>query len=167
MAKTPSTFNLFGTLRKLDAGNLSVYDDCTTDEDRKNFNKEVGWMLPQWMSSATNSKQQIQLIKNMSRVATSWGALNNHPQLRTQLLATCGLGKTVKHRFPKSKRGVGYGALYKLLLLSYPDIRMSEVDIWCNNNNISDVELLAQYHGLQSKEIEPIINVFKKITGVK
>lgn len=162
-----STFDLFATLRKLDSGNLSVYEECTNDQERKDFNKEVGWMLPQWMSSATNPKQQIQLIANMNRVATAWGALNDHPQLRTQLLATCGLGKTTKHRFPKSKRGVGYGALYKLLLLSYPDIRMSEVDIWCANNNIKDVEQLAQYYGMQAKELEPIIKVFKKITGVK
>ncbi len=165
---TKSTFDLFATLRALDSGSLSVYEDsCNTDEERKDFNKEVGWMLPQWMSSATNPKQQIQLIQNMNKTATSWGALNDHPQLRTQLLGTCGLGKTAKHRFPKSKRGVGYGALHKLLLLSYPDIRLSEVDIWCDHNNIKEVEELARNHGLQAKELEPIIKVFKKITGVK
>lgn len=162
-----STFDLFGTLRALDSGDLSVYERCDSEEKRKDFNKEVGWMLPQWMSSATNPKQQIQLIQNMSRVATSWGALTNHPQLRTQLLATTGLGKTVKHRFPKSKKAPGYGALHKLLLLSYPDIRLSEVDIWCECNNIKEVEQLARNHGLQPKELEPIIKVFKKITGVR
>lgn len=162
-----STFDLFATLRALDSGNLSVYEGCTTDEQRKDFNKEVGWMLPQWMSSAANPKQQIELIRNMSRVTSSWGALNNHPYLRTQLLATTGLGKTVKHRFPKSKKAPGYGALHKLLLLSYPDIRLSEVDIWCKNNNIKEVEQLARNHGLQPKELDPIIKVFKKITGVR
>lgn len=165
---TKSSFDLFGTLRDLDSGNLSVYEDkCTTEEERKDFNKEVGWMLPQWMSSANNPKQQIQLLLNMSKVATSWGSLNNHPQLRAQLLATCGLGQSTKHRFPKAKKAVGYGALHKLLLKSYPDIRLSEVELWCKSNDIKDVERLAGYHGLQIKELEPIIKVYKKITEVK
>ncbi len=165
---TKSTFNLFGTLRLLDSGSLSVYEDsCATDVERKDFDKEVGWMLPQWMSSTNNEKQQIKLIQNMNLVAGTWGSLNKHPQLRTQLLATCGTGKAVKHRFPKAKRGVGYGALHKLLLLSHPDIRLSEVEIWCKNNNIKEVEELAQIHGFQNKDLEPIIKVFKKITGIK
>ncbi len=166
MAK--SSFDLFGTLRALDRGDLSVYESsCNSDQERKDFDKEVGWMLPQWMSSATNPKQQEALIQRMGRASVYWGSLNNHPQLRAQLLATCGLGKTTKHRFPRAKRTASYGALHKLLLMVYPDVNLSEVELWCKNNNINDVELLARTYGLQDKELDPIMKAFKKIIEVK
>lgn len=163
-----SSFDLFAVLKQLDKGNLTVYEDnCSTDDERKDFNKEVGWMLPQWMSSATNPKQQQELLVNVSRIAGTFGSLNDHPQLRAQLLATCGTGQVVKHRFPKAKKSVGYAPLHKLLLLSYPDIRISEVELWCKSNNIKDVESIAGHHGLQGKELEPILKLFKKITEAK
>lgn len=165
---TKSTFDLFGTLRSLDSGDLTVYEaSCNTDAEHKDFDREVGWMLPQWMSSATNPKQQSQLIVNVNKVAVLWGALNSHPQLRTQLLATCGLGRTTKHRFPRAKKSASYGSLHKLLLQVYPDVNPEEVELWCKNNNIKDVEELARTYGLQDKELDPLLKAFKKINEIK
>jgi len=162
-----SKLNIFEVLSLLDAGDMGIYQLLEEDSEMlSELTKNIGWMLPIWMTGSYNKHDQLDLIRYFNEdVSQVWDALGDHPELRLQLLAAMGLQKNTKHRYIKRTLGKHNNIIFKLLLNEHPDIKRTEVDLWCKNNDIDDVEELASRYGYQDKGIKEVIKVFKKMKG--
>lgn len=157
--------DLFGVLKSLDQRNFDTYKMvCEHGEIKKELDTLSGWMLPIWMTGTDSIMQTIKLTERFDDKANGiWDSLGDHPELRVQLLASCGLGEYTKHKFYK-RAGAKYNSgVYKLLRISHPDIRKEEVNIWIGRNDTNDLKELAIASGYQSAEIKDLVKVFNKM----
>ena len=157
--------DLFALLKTLDQRNFDVYQSvCEDEEIKKELDSLSGWMLPIWMTGTDSIIQAIKLTERFNDKANCvWDSLNEHPELRVKLMASCGLGEYTKHKFFKRTAAKYNSGVYKLLMISYPDIRREEVDMWVGNNDTNDLKQLATDSGYQAQEIKDLVKVFNKM----
>lgn len=155
--------DIFDILECLDRRNFRVYDSVRDDEKlRKEFDKNIGWLIPHWMVGAYKDADHAELIKNFNEVCNvGWYGFAGHPELQTKLLACCGLGYKAKHRFIKPTVSKENKKIRDLLADKYYDITPEEVDLWCRCNDVKEFEMLAQQLGRQDSEIKELKKVFK------
>ena len=117
--------DIFGVLSYLDANNLGVYEALREDAEMlKEFERNVSWMLPQWMTGATNDSDHAELIDNFNMICNDgWFELYGHPELQAKLLACCGTGHRTRHKYYKPKKVPHLTKMMKFLRGKYIDIR--------------------------------------------
>lgn len=157
--------NLFFVIKELDKNNLRIYDSLETDEDViKELDRLLAWILPQWMSASTNDQAEKFLTQRFSMFCNkTWFELKTHPKLQAKLLACCGPGGSIKHRFVKKHRYSSVPSLTELLELTYGDIREDEVFLWCRKNTPQQLRDFAKQHGYQKNEIDILLKEHKKV----
>lgn len=157
--------DLQGVLRKLDRRSLRVYDDVRDDpEARGELEKNAAWMIPQWMSAAQDDKTHEKLILDFDEVCNpGWRTFYRHPELQMKLLALIGAGST-RHKFyrPTGGRIPALARLAELLRMSYPDLKSSEVLLWCREAEEQDLEDLMDAQGIPLDERKNIRAEFEK-----
>ena len=160
--------DVFAVLEFLDLNSFNVREAFEDDPDMlKQLDKEAGWMLPQWMSGAMNDAAHEELLYAFNTYCNpGWFKLYKHPTLQLKLLAAIGTGKKVKHKFYKPQTAVG-SKIENLLLMVYPDIHVSEVDLWCRRNTESDLYELMNNLGLQHDETDVLVKEFRSRRGKK
>jgi len=156
--------NLHTVLKHLDLRNLNLYRSYSRrQEDRKEFERMLSFVLPLWMSGCVNHIEQFKLMLDFNEhINLSWWELEGHPELRAKLLAAIGLGKEVRHNFHFRRRGRQTG-LTELLAYRYPDIRKDEVYLWCSINTEAILLEMCQNHGVQETERETILNEYRSL----
>ena len=104
MAK--SNVDIFMLLSFLDENEMQIYKDFAEDKEvLSDLIKNVGWLVPQWMSSAQNDNDHRELVSKVNSIVNVvWLGISGNPELQTKLLACCGLGRTVRHKFYKSSK---------------------------------------------------------------
>ena len=144
MAK--SKLDIFAVLTYLDEGNLGVYEALRDDPEMlKELERNVTWMLPQWMTGATDDGVHARLLKDFNAVCNgSWFELYGHPELQTKLLACCGTGRKVRHKYFKPAKARNRRLMMELLSHKYVDIREEEVEMWVRGSTKASMRHLAQ-----------------------
>ena len=135
-------------------------------EEMKEFDKNLGWILPQWMSGASRDDAHKELLLRFNRNCNiGWFKFYHHPELQAKLLATVGLGKSVRHRFFKTGKRVSHTELETLLYEESPALKPDEVSLWCRLHTRSDLYRLAESFGRQSSEMEKLEQQFTSLGG--
>lgn len=159
------SLDLFSVLRMLDKRDMDIYESLRTNPTvLKELETSAGWMLPQWMISAANERDHKELILKFSKkMNTIWLSTSGHPILQLRLLAACGLGKPVRHKFYKRPKSSESSEVMKLLMQIAPDINPDEIDMWVRHNNEEDVIELAGRCGYQEKQMKPLLAEFRRM----
>jgi len=161
--------DIFDVLESLDRRNFRVYDSVRGDEElRKELDKNICWLIPQWMVGAYKDSEHSDLVQNFNDVCNpGWYSFYGHPELQAKLLACCGLGYKTRHRFIKPVVSRESKKIHDLLLGKYYDITPEEVELWCRSNDIKGLEELAQQLGLQEVEIGELRKIFRTKKGYR
>lgn len=152
-------------LSKLDQNDMRVYNSVgDTKAARNELDKNVSWMIPQWMTGSYDAVQQRNLVILFDELCNpGWSVFYKHPELQTKLLAAMGNGRT-KHRFyrPSGGKISKYPELIELLQSVYEDIRDDEVVLWCHHNDIKDLDDMMDQVGMSLDSRKPIRAQFIK-----
>lgn len=159
MAKKPAPkrkLDLFMVLEALDQRDLNIYDEIAADAEAvKELNRDVGYMLPIWMTGAARNQDHAELVQRFNICCNlNWFDLTGKHRLQTRLLAHIGLGRKVAHRFNKVIGGFRNNAVLDLLILTHPDIRPEEARIWVQRHSLRETEELARGHGWTDEQVE-------------
>lgn len=157
------TLNLHQILDSLDRNDFNVRQNLT-DEERAEFDKNVSWMIPQWMASAKSEHAHANAVMMFDEFCNpGWGSFYNHPELQAKLLACMGMGPT-NHQFPKrGKRSTAITDLFGMLQTYYEDIRREEVALWCLNTNIESLTNHMDDLGIDTDSRKKIVDQWKKL----
>ncbi len=157
-----SKLDIFSVLSYLDENNLGVYEALGEDAEMlSELERSVSWMLPQWMTGAINDESHAELVKNFNTLCNDgWFSLYGHPELQTKLLACCGLGRNVRHKFFKPTKSRNLSRMMELLSYKYQDIREEEVELWCRHNDKVGMSRLAESLGYQKDEVKELAKAF-------
>ena len=160
MAK--SKLDIFAVLAYLDEGNLEVYSSLQEDPEMlRELERNVTWMLPQWMTGATSDPAHAHLVEAFNLICNDgWFELYGHPELQTKLLACCGTGRKVRHKYFKPPMAKSHSKMRALLSDKYEDIREEEVAMWVRRAEKSDVVALAESLGYQKTEVRELTKAF-------
>ena len=76
--------DLLSVLSYLDENNLEVHEALREDPEMlTELERNVGWMLPQWMTGATNNVDHANLIDSFNVICNDgWFELYSHPELQ-------------------------------------------------------------------------------------
>lgn len=159
------TIDLFAILEYLDQRNLRLYDAVRDDDDaRKDLEKNIGWLIPQWFTASTNDADHRDLILMFDMFCNPvWDSLYKHPELRTKLLACIGLDKKVRHKFFKPGKKGSTNRLEEILTQIHPDITRDEMGIWCRSLNHDDFVDTMGRLGFLPKEIDAITPEYEEM----
>lgn len=159
--------NLSVILKHLDLRNLELYEALRgNDADRKEFEKNLAYILPLWFSGTYSGKDQLTLMLDFNRhVNIDWFNLDGHPELRAKVLGAIGLGRVVKHDFHYRERRASESALTAFLSQRYPDIRKDEIKLWCSINSEGTLIEMCSAWGIQKDEKTNIVEAYRKIVS--
>lgn len=154
--------DIFSVLSYLDENNLGVYNALREDSEMlTEFERNVSWMLPQWMTGATNDAVHAELIDNFNAICNDgWFELYGHPELQAKLLACCGTGRKVRHKYHKPRTTPHLSKMMKLLEGKYDDIREEEAEMWVHRTTKDDMIRFAESLGYQETEIKDLTKTF-------
>lgn len=157
-----SKLDIFAVLSYLDENNLEVHTALREDAEMlAELDRSVSWILPQWMTGAVNDETHAELMKNFNSLCNDgWFSLYGHPELQTKLLACCGLGRKVRHKFFKPAKSRNLTRMMELLSHKYQDIREEEVELWCRRNDKAGMSRLAESLGYQKDKVKELAKAF-------
>lgn len=166
-SKTPvkKKIDIFVILDALDRNDYSLYDQIAGDpEALKEFKKEIGFMIPLWMTGSANDSHHLELVQRFNENCNrDWFALSKYPRMQAKLLASIGLGHKTSHRFSKVRAATKNSLLEDFLQTEYPDIRACEVVLWTRRNSLEQLTELAQSQGLQQEQIELLQKAYQDL----
>lgn len=154
--------DIFSVLAYLDANSLGVYESLREEPEMlKELERNVSWMLPQWMTGATNDADHADLIDSFNVICNDgWFDLYGHPELQTKLLACCGTGHRIRHKYYKPSKPLHLGKMMKLLEGKYEDIREEEVEMWVRRSTKEGMIQFAESLGYQKTEVKELTKTF-------
>jgi len=160
-----SKLDIFSVLSYLDENNLGVYNALRDDPEMlTELERNVSWMLPQWVTGATNDTVHASLIANFNEVCNDgWFDLYGHPELQTKLLACCGTGRKTRHKYYKPAKAVQLGKMMALLEGKYEDIREEEVEMWIRHTTTEAMISFAESLGYQESEVKDLTKTFNAL----
>lgn len=162
---TSTKFDLFVVLEALDANDRSVYEQLASDPIiLAEYEKALGYILPLWMIGSSSNESHAELIKRFDRDCNLvWYQIKDHPILRSKLLACCGLGRRVDHKFFKSSLPKYDNDIYRFLASLYPDIRRSEAETWIRTNEPKVFKKMVEDRGAQQDEVKELVKLYRKM----
>ncbi len=154
--------DLFSVLTFLDENNLEVYNALREDPEMlKELERNVSWMLPQWVTGATNDIDHADLVDSFNVICNDgWFELYGHPELQAKLLACCGTGRKVRHKYYKPAKAIHLSKMMKLLEGKYVDIREEEVEMWVRRSTKAGMQHFAESLGYQANEVKELTKTF-------
>jgi hypothetical protein len=160
-----SKLDIFSVLSYLDENNLGVHQSLREDPDMlTELERNVSWMLPQWMTGASNDAAHASLVENFNEVCNDgWFSLYGHPELQTKLLACCGTGRKTRHKYYKPAKSNQLGKMMNLLEGKYVDIREDEVEMWIRHTTTDDMISFAESLGYQKGEVKELTKTFNAL----
>jgi len=162
---TSTKFDLFVILEALDANDFSVYEQLASDPTiLAEYEKALGYILPLWMIGASSNEAHAELVKRFDRDCNSvWYRIKDHPALRSKLLACCGVGHRLNHKFFKSSLPKYDNDVYRFLASLYPDIRRGEAEMWIRMNDPKVFKRMIEDRGMQQDEAKELIKLYRKM----
>jgi hypothetical protein len=160
--------DIFAVLTYLDENNLGVHDALRGDPDMlKELERNISWMVPQWMSGAMKDSDHADLVESFNAICNNgWFDLYGHPELQAKLLACCGTGKKVRHKYYKPSIARTRHVMHDFLSHKYQDIRDSEVALWVRRSEKSDVRRLAESLGYQKDAIKDLNKAYDTLRKI-
>jgi len=157
-----SKLDIFSVLTYLDENNLGVYESLRDEPEMlEELEKNVTWMFPQWMTGATNDAAHADLIESFNIICNDgWFGLYGHPELQAKLLACCGTGRKVRHKYYKPSKTVHLGRIMALLEDKYEDIREEEAEMWVRRSTKAGLMRFAESLGYQDKQVKELTKAF-------
>ena len=158
----PSKLDIFAVLSYLDERNLGVFDALREDPDMlKELERSVTWMLPQWMTGAVSDAAHRELVDNFNAICNDgWFDLYGHPELQAKLLACCGTGRSVRHKYYKPAKARNRRKMMELLSHKYVDVREEEVEMWVRGTTRAAMARFAESLGYQKAEVKDLTKAF-------
>jgi hypothetical protein len=150
------------SLQHLDRGDMRLYDDAGTDQ--LTLTRDLAWIIPQWMTGATNENTHKYLILAFDEFCNpGWATFANHPGLRSRLLATLHT-RGVRHKFyPPGKKKVVFGKLFELLQAEFDDIRPDEVVMWCRGSTLDELTAIMDRSGTPIEERGDLCKLYENV----
>lgn len=134
-------------------------------EDAK---KEFAPLVIQRFVATVNDgpEASLMLVLVNERVNLHLFDLHKHPDLAYRLLASCGLGKMLKHQWLAGhKRKAENNKAYDLLAKQYPEANDRELTfLMAQHTKNSFADLLSE-RGIQAAEAKEIMQAYDKING--
>lgn len=157
--------DIFAVLGYFDEGNMEVHQALREDPGMlKELEKALPWVLPQWMTGATQDAAHAELVDNFNLMCNEgWFDLYGHTELQAKLLAACGTGRKVRHKFFKPTKAKNLQKMTEFLGHKYQDIREEEVELWCHLNDATSVTDLAASLGFQPKEVTELTKAYESL----
>lgn len=155
--------NIHTLLEQIDRRNFALYDELEGDDDlKKEIDKNLGYLLPLWMSGAVNDADHETAILRFDEVCNAgWFALREHPKVQMLLLCAAGRGKPMRHKFFGTRNPKSYSRVQDVLRTLYPDIRKEDVNVWVIKHSDEDFATLLTRMGLQDVEAKEIVKEYK------
>jgi hypothetical protein len=156
--------DIFSILGYLDEGDMEVYTSLREEPElMKELEKNISWLIPQWMTSSTDDYDHRNLILAFNEICNSgWFKLHGHPELQTKLLACCGVGKT-RHKYYKSTKTRNLTKMINLLSHKYKDIRDEQVELWIKRTTRTEMINMAESLGYQSEQVADFTKSFDSL----
>lgn len=169
MAKTPAkkkapALDIFKTLSAIDKRDYNFYANLS-DEEKKGFAPIV---VSRWLSAVegnedVNAFYLMMVNENVNK--NFWDStISKHPELQYKMMAACGIGKSVKHKWIK-----GYGRksakskFMELLSSFYPSASVKELEYLISINSIEQLTQLVNDAGLQDEDIKKMVKEIKEL----
>lgn len=125
MAKVHN-LNIFDFLKKIDKQEYQFYNELS-DEDKKQVAPLV---LMRWMSNTWDEKIHRYYVQAVNEVVNkNFWDLSNHKDLQMRLLFLTGIGKSVGHRWVKTKQMIKSESKNFDIIKEYFDCNDDEVEI--------------------------------------
>jgi len=150
--------DLFLILKHLDLRDFTVYDQLSDDPEMlKEFETQVGWLIPQWMTGGVTESGHRGMIEKFDDTANElWGNLKTNPRMRAKLLAACGTGHPMKHRFTRPKGIKKVDPLTAMVLEIYPDAKPEETKLFLKGASPEEILDLCKSLGYQKEDLTKI-----------
>lgn len=156
--------DLFAVLGRLDRGDMDLYQSLGEDQ-RVELEKILGFLLPKWMTGIHNDQAHMIALTTFNEHGNrGWhDKLSGHPELQTKILATCGSGRTQRHKFYKSGKRYQGSPLHDLLCIDIPDARIEDCVRWVRNTEEDDVVELCHFNGYQDDQTDAVVEEYRMI----
>lgn len=154
MAKKEKKLDVFRVLKALDENDLDFYSTLN-EVEQKEFS---GWLTMRWASSSLTEPEHYLLMIN-AIVNDSFSEFKDHPEMIWKLLAICGMGRSVRHKWipPMKGKRKSRGALAKCIAEIKPQYKADEVDLFLRINNEADIREVLENAGYEDKEIKELL----------
>ncbi len=150
--------DIFETLKAIDGHNFD-YLSQKSEEERKGFTPLV---VMRWAASTTDRKlSDYQIVAINERVNNHFWELSDHPELQFKLMASCGTGRVLSHKWiGMAKSGKKTDALTLFLEDVWPDANELEIQIILDQFDIDSLTGFLISCGLDDKEEKAILNAY-------
>lgn len=153
--------NIFNELKELDTRNTKFYKELTPEQKKK-----IGmYPIIRWASGVKSSNTKVQefYIESMNEANKLFFDLAKHPELQWMLLASCGLGASVRHEWIPTIKKTNTNKLDKLLFDCMPYLNHDELSIVKKKITVDDIKDICKQYGMLDSEIKEYVNEVKKI----
>ena len=153
-----SKLDIFPVLTAFDQKQLGLREALEDDPDMAaEFDKSIDWLLPVWMTGADREMTHREIILAFDELNNKWGHLRGMPHAQANLLATCGTGRSVRHKFFKPASKPKRDALQDFLKLDDADY-----DAFVKSTEPEELKDMLFAMGLQDGDWEDHLKEFKK-----
>lgn len=164
-SKTKShKLDLFKTiLPAIDRGDKSFFKNLSQEEQ----DSIEPWIIMRFMTSAASNKDQPYFLLTVNDfVNTNFDlltekktrGLKGHKELQWMLMCMCSRGRTLNRKFIKPAKGVIKNKLQAELIMLYPLLKLSEIDLLIEINTEDSLRKMFEENGYDSNYINELFN---------
>lgn len=156
--------------RKLDIFQLlRATDQCDGnwfEKQPEDVKKEFAPVVAiRWASTVNDGPEAVYMLWIINeRVNVHLFDLNKHPELLYRLMATCGLGKPLRHQWlaPHKRKGEGNKA-FELLADYYPEANTDELEFLMSMHTKTSFSQFVNDCGMQPVDAKDIMKSYDKL----
>ncbi len=117
-----------------------------------------------WAATAEGTNEAVYMLWTINeRVNLHLYDLYKHPELVYRLMASCGLGKALRHQWiPSHKRKGGANKAFDFLVSIHPDANNREIELLMGKYTKETFSELLENHGVQVSDSKELIKSFGK-----
>lgn len=153
--------DIFQVLKNIDNKNYN-FTDHLSDNETKELNKNINYIIPIWFNNIENNKEHINNIIKFNEFNDIWFALSKHPELQYKLLCSIGNKKFNKRFFINKKSDIDRLKNDIFTNIVY-DISKEEVIQWINILNLEAFREILNRLGLQESQQKEYVKIFEKV----
>lgn len=156
-----SALNIFNELKELDTRNYKFYEELPEE-----LRKKVGlYPIMRWASGVQTRNPELQeyYLNSINEVNKMFFDLGKHPELQWKMLASCGLGSSIRHQWIPTMKKKNTNKLDKLLYDYNPFLNDQELVIIKSKITIEDIKQICKDYGMEDAETKEYIKEVKKL----
>ena len=154
--------NIFNELKELDTKNYNFYNELSDEEKKK-----IGlFPIIRWASAVTKnnmSEAQEYYIQAMDDISQVFFSLSKHVDLQWKLMASKGVGVSLRREWIPNLKKITTNKLDRLLLEYMPYLNRDELNIVKDKITVEQIKEICLKYGMEDGEQKDYINEVKKL----